>query len=157
MNPNYSHIYDRFVGGQSPREFLANSSHESIADAVAEYIRDMPAEWTEDEDMEEVADALVAYITDALTVTVSYAYVDSETRTERMGAWIGLRRSAIDAAIQHLGWEGGSYYADELGQHIEADEDDLVELGAGLIAAGRGDYSAAVWDADVYSLWAQRL
>ena len=84
---------------------------------------------------------------DALTVTVSYAYVDSETRTERMGTWTGLRRSAIEAAIQYLGW-------DELGQHIETDEDDLVELGAGLIAAGRGDYSAAVY---VYSLWAQGL
>ena len=97
-----------------------------------------------------------SHITDTLTVTVSYRYIDSETRT-RMGTWTGLRRSAIDAAIQHLGWEDGSYYADELGQHIEADEDALVELGAGLIAAGRGDYSAAVWDADVYSLWAQGL
>ena len=103
-----------------------------------------------------------SHITDTLTVTVSYRYIDSETRT-RMGTWTGLRRSAIDAAIQHLGWEDGSYYADELGQHIEADEDDLVELGAGLIAAGPsvrfsgGDYSAAVWDADVYSLWAQGL
>ena len=153
MNPNCSHIYDRFVGGQSPKEFMLVGNN--IPAAVAAHIRDMPAEWTEDEDMEEVADALVAYITDALTVTVSYAYVDSETRTERTGTWTGLWFTAIDAAIQYLecdlDYEYGAvsvrYYADELGQHVVVYDGDLVELGAGLIAG----------DADVYSLWAQRL
>lgn len=62
-----SEVWDRYVGGQSPDEFMALGAFERAADAAAAYVASFPVMFDEDagEDADEIASAIEDYLTGA--------------------------------------------------------------------------------------------
>lgn len=82
-----------------------------------------------------------------MTATINYRYMDG--CSERYGTWTGSVKDAVDIAVlvldAHQTDTGWCYYAEEIGEDVSVTEEELVQLGAGLLS-GRSITA-------LYSLW----